>query len=76
MHRNTPSEKTFVKEFIQHYLKIVNKMTHNDIPLDERISLKNIIGNNIQHSKYLIDNFKHVKWHTVYEFWEVLIDQT
>ncbi len=72
---NTPSEKTFVKEFIQHYLKIVNKMTHNDIPLDERISLKNIIGNNIQHSKYLIDNFKHVKWHTVYEFWEVLIDQ-
>lgn len=71
----TPIEKALVKEFIQHYLKTVNKMTQNDIPINERIALKNIIGENIQNSKYLIDNFKHVKWHTAFQFWEEIVNQ-
>ena len=44
-------------------------MTNNDIPENERLNLKSIVAENIESSKYLIDNFKHVKWHTVYEFW-------
>lgn len=71
----TPIDKALVKEFIQHYLKTVNKMTQNDIPIEERIALKNIFGENIQNSKYLIDNFKHVKWYTAFEFWEEIVNQ-
>lgn len=71
----TPLEKAFVKEFIQHYLKTVNKMTFNDSSREERIELKNTIGKNLKDSKYLIDNFKHVKWHTVYDFWKEMIDK-
>lgn len=71
----TPSEKALLEEFLKHYLKIVNKMTHNDISREERNGLKNIFGNNIQKSKYLMDNFKHVKWHTVYDFWQELMNQ-
>lgn len=71
---STPEKKSLVKEFIQHYLKLIDKMTHNDIPTDERINLKGIVSENIESSKYLIDNFKHVKWHTVHEFWELLFE--
>ncbi|MES2589615.1 MAG: PD-(D/E)XK nuclease family protein [Bacteroidota bacterium] len=71
----TPKEKILVKEFIQHYLKIVDKMTHNEIPDDEKILLKNIVSENIDDSKYLIENFKHVKWHTLHEFWTELVHQ-
>lgn len=69
---NTPEEKSLVKEFIKHYLKLIDIMTHNDIPVEERLNLKSIVAKNIESSKYLIDNFKHVKWHTVYEFWSEL----
>jgi len=65
---NTPKEKLIVKEFIHHYLKVINKMTHNDIPIEERIKLKDIVATEIESSKYLIENFKHVKWHTVDDF--------
>ncbi len=71
----TPLEKVLLKEFLGHYLKIVNKMTYNDISSEEIIHLKDIIGDNIQKSKYLMDNFKHVKWHTVYDFWKELAYQ-
>ena len=69
---NTPDEKLQVKIFIQHYLKLIDRLTHNDIPMEEREELKNIVADNISDTKYLIDNFKHVKWHTVHEFWTTL----
>ncbi|RZK39903.1 MAG: hypothetical protein EOO90_17155 [Pedobacter sp.] len=65
----TPDDKYLVKEFLEHYLKLIDKMTHNDIPKEERLSLKDVVSNNIQNTKYLIENFKHVKWHTIHEFW-------
>ncbi len=68
----TPNEKLPVKNFIQHYSKIIDRLTHNDIPIEERIKLKNIVAENIADSKYLIENFKHVKWHTAHEFWTEL----
>lgn len=61
-----------LKEFLKQYLNLINKMTHNDSSIDERKSLKNKIANNWKSTKYLIDNFKHVKWHTVDEFWTKL----
>lgn len=67
-----PKEKALVAETIQQYLNLINKMTHNDSSIDERKSLKNKMANNWKTTKYLIDNFKHVKWHTVEEFWTIL----
>lgn len=72
---STPEKRSMLKEFIQHYLKLIDKITHNDMPTEERIDLKRIVSENIESSKYLIDNFKHVKWHTVYEFWKALFEQ-
>lgn len=68
----TPEEKIFEKECIKQYIDLINKMTHNDIPMEERIELKENIAENLDSAKYLIDNFKHVKWHTVSDFWNVL----
>ena len=51
---------------------MIDRLTHNDIPMEEREELKNIVADNISDTKYLIDNFKHVKWHTVHEFWTTL----
>lgn len=68
----TPDEKIQVKNFIQHYSHLIDKLTRNDIPMEERLNLKNIVAKNITESKYLIENFKHVKWHTVHEFWSEL----
>ncbi|MFY8066245.1 MAG: PD-(D/E)XK nuclease family protein [Flavobacterium sp.] len=68
----TPEDKQELKIFIKHYSRIIDKLTHNDIPMDERLKLKSIIAENIEETKYLIDNFKHVKWHTIHEFWSEL----
>jgi len=62
-------ESSSLKEFVKQYLNLINKMTHNDSSIDERKDLKNEIANNWRIAKYLIDNFKHIKWHTVNEFW-------
>lgn len=71
----TPEENLDVKFFIQHYLNLINKMTNNNLPIEERLKLKEIVSKNITSSKYLIDNFKHVKWHTTHEFWTELKNQ-
>lgn len=65
-------ENSEVKSFIKHYSNLIDKMTNNDLPLDERLQLKDVVAENISSSKYLIDNFKHVKWHTVSDFWTQL----
>ena len=67
--KNTPDEKAQVKNFIKHYSILIDRLTHNDIPMDERMKLKNIVAENVTDTKYLIENFKHVKWHSVHEFW-------
>lgn len=67
-----PDEKSLVAKTIQQYLSLVNKLTHNDMPIEERIELKKIIALNCSSTKYLIENFKHVKWHTVHDFWTTL----
>lgn len=69
----TPNDK--VKMLIDHYLKLINKMTNNDLSKDERLELKAEVGNDTENIKYLLDNFKHVKWHTVDDFWVCLNEQ-
>lgn len=64
-----------VKMLIDHYLKLINKMTNNDLSKEESIVLKNTVAENIESVKYLLDNFKHVKWHATHEFWTELKEQ-
>lgn len=47
-------------------------MTKNDISIDERKEITSLIGmneDNLMSAKLLIDNFNHVKWHTIYDFY-------
>jgi len=71
----TPNEKLLLKNFIQHYSNLIDSLTHNDIFIEERMKLKKIVAENIMDSKYFIENFKHVKWHTLHEFWTELKNQ-
>lgn len=67
--------KPFIRESINQYIKLLNKMTNNEIDVNGRIRLKEIIGkseSSITSTKYLIDNFKHVEWHTIADFWNEL----
>jgi len=69
----TPNDK--VRMLIDHYLKLINKMTNNDLSKDERLELKRTVRNDTASVKHLLDNFKHIKWHTVDDFWVTLNQQ-
>lgn len=65
-------DKPFIRETIFQYQTLIKKMTQNDTEIQERIEIRDKIGeseSSMSATKYLIDNFKHVKWHTVYDFW-------
>lgn len=68
----TPSENTYWKTTLSQYFNLINKMTHNDIPVEERNALRESIASDIESIKYLNDNFKHIRWHIVDEFWHKL----
>ncbi|MFD2599828.1 PD-(D/E)XK nuclease family protein [Sphingobacterium corticis] len=57
---------------IKQYLNLVNKMTYNDLSKNEKLELKDYVANDLQASKYLVNNFKHVKWHAIDDFWMYL----
>lgn len=47
-------------------------MTNNDTSIEERKEIASLIGmneDNLMSAKLLIDNFNHVKWHTIYDFY-------
>ena len=67
--------KPSLRESIIQYTKLIENMTDNDTTIEERIELIHIIGNNdnnLQSAKMLIDNFRHIQWHTLYDFWKEL----
>lgn len=64
----------FQRETILQYLKLIKNMT-NDVDIEERLEIKHLIGespNNIKSAKLLIDNLKHIHWHTISDFWDNL----
>lgn len=62
-------------EIINQYLTVIKEMTNNDISIAEKIELKENISNNWEGTKFLLENFKHVKWHTAHEFWICLKEE-
>lgn len=64
----------FLRESILQYITLIKKMT-NDTSIEERLAIKNLIAKsteNMNSAKLLVENFNHVKWHTMREFWDDL----
>ncbi|WP_321347072.1 PD-(D/E)XK nuclease family protein [uncultured Draconibacterium sp.] len=65
----------YLRESILQYIKLIKKMTIDDSSVEERKAYRNLIGeseDNMLAAKKLYDNFKHVKWHAVADFWRAL----
>lgn len=64
----------FLRESIIQYINLIKHMT-NSIDTEECIEIRDLIASsedNMNSAKLLMDNFKHIKWHTVREFWDEL----
>lgn len=62
----------FIRETIAQYLKLIKKMTGNKTSIEEILKYKKLISSSqdtMNATKTLIDNFKHIKWHSVHETW-------
>lgn len=71
-------DKPTLRESIIQYTKLIEDMTNNDTTLEEIIELLHIIGSNddnLLSAKILIDNFRHIQWHTLYDFWKELSEE-
>ncbi len=67
----------FIRESILQYKKLIIKMTNSNTSIEERKRIKDLIGkdeDSINATKYLFDNFHHVKWHTIADFWNELAE--
>ncbi len=68
----------FLRESIIQYINLIKKMTNDNTDIQERIEIKNLIASSNEtmlSTKLLIENFKHVKWHTVFDFWNELANE-
>ena len=68
-------DKPFQRETIIQYIKLIYDMTNN-VDIEERVEIKKLIGeskSNLESAKLLIDNVKHLHWHTIADFWNGLV---
>lgn len=68
-------EKPFIRESIIQYIKLIKQLTMNEAEISECLKIKDLIAvsqQNMDATKYLIDNFNHIKCYTIAEFWEEL----
>lgn len=64
----------FLRESITQYIKLIDDMTHN-IDITDRLEIIDLISQSegdLKAAKLLFDNYKHIKWHTVRNFWNEL----
>ena len=67
--------KPAIRESIVQYLNLIEAMTNNDTSIEERTELVKLIGkndDNLEGAKFLLDNFNHIKRHTLTDFWNEL----
>lgn len=65
----------YLRESILQFIDLIKHMTNNDSNIQERLEIRDLIANstdNMKSTKLLIENFKHVKWHTAWDFWNEL----
>ncbi len=71
------ANQPFLRESIIQYLNLIQRMTNNS-DLQERYEIRDLIASsseNMNSARLLMNNFKHVKWHTVREFWNELKEE-
>ncbi len=71
-------DSPFLRESVFQYHKLIQSMTSNQIDIEHRKELIEVISRsneNLQAAKQLLDNFKHIKWHTIADFWYELAEQ-
>lgn len=69
------SRTPFVREAILQYIKLIKQMTKDDSSIEERKAYRKLIGEsneNMIAARKLLQNFKHIKWHAVHDFWSAL----
>lgn len=69
-------ETPYLRESIIQYKNLLKKMTNTDTNIEERLAIKELIGStseNMISAKLLIDNFIHIQWHTIADFWKELV---
>ena len=70
--------KPAIRETLVQYLKLIEDMTNNDTETQDIFEIIDIVSKNedsLKSSKLLIDNFKHIKWFTIYNFCNELSDE-
>lgn len=68
----------FLRESVFQYHKLIQSMTGNQTDIEHRKEVIEVISRsneNLQAAKQLLDNFKHIKWHTIADFWYELAEQ-
>jgi len=64
----------FLRESITQYINLIDDMTHNT-DVTDRLEIIDLISqseSDLKATKLLFDNYKHIKWHTVRNFWNEL----
>ncbi|MFV0538330.1 MAG: PD-(D/E)XK nuclease family protein [Dysgonomonas sp.] len=67
----------YLRESILQFVDLIKHMTNNDSNIEERLEIRDLIANsadNMESAKLLVENFKHIKWHTAWDFWNELAD--
>lgn len=65
----------FLRESIVQYINLIKQMTNDNTNIQERIDVRNLISSSdetMASTRLLFENFKHVKWHTTWDFWNEL----
>lgn len=65
----------YLRESIIQYINLIKQMTNDNTNIQERMEIRNLISNsneNMASTKLLVENFKHIKWHTAMDFWNEL----
>ncbi|AEA43008.1 PD-(D/E)XK nuclease family protein [Fluviicola taffensis] len=68
----------FLRESIIQYINLIKQMTNDNTNIQERIEIRNLISSSdetMSSTRLLIENFKHIKWHTTSDFWNELCSE-
>ena len=70
--------KPIIRETLVQYLNLIKEMTTNDTEVQDRIELIKLISkneDNLKSAKFLLDNQKHIQWHTTYDLFNDFTDE-
>ncbi|NEM97188.1 PDDEXK-like family protein [Pontibacter burrus] len=68
------STKPTLRETLVQYKKLIEELTGNSMPAEERNEIKDLlsVNDNILKASKIVKNWKHIKWYTEWDFWNEL----